>query len=198
MLRISHLLVLLVLSSAYTLGQTTIPQFKNFPAQGEYAGKNAPVVITSEDRRFRTRLKEAAQRKPNFAGHYVLTAWGCGAECLMGAVIDANTGKVHWFPHTICCWNEIDRDKNFTPIEFRLNSRLVVFTGLRNEQEGDQGAHFYELDTTGFKYLRTIKSAPAQPKIQAESQLEKWLRSSVAFSSLANYWPYSEASAMTL
>lgn len=102
MLRISYLLGLLVLSFALTSAQTRTPQFKDFPPNREYAGKNAPVIITAEDRLYRTRLREAAQEKPNFAGHYILTAWGCGAGCLMGAVIDANTGKVHWFPHTIC------------------------------------------------------------------------------------------------
>jgi len=91
----------------------------------------------------------------------------------MGAIIDANTGKVHWFPHTICCWSEIERDDSFTPIVFRLNSRLLVFTGIRNEQDGDQGAHFYEFDTTGFKYIRTIKSAAPQPQIQEDTQTEK-------------------------
>ncbi|HEX7333686.1 MAG TPA: hypothetical protein VF290_19450, partial [Pyrinomonadaceae bacterium] len=120
-------------------------------------GKNAPVIITRADRMFRTRLKEAAQEKPNFAGHYILTAWGCGAGCLMGAAIDANTGKVYWFPHTICCWNETERDDNFNPIEFRLSSRLVVFTGLRNEREGDQGAHFYEFDGKRFKFILTLR-----------------------------------------
>ncbi len=118
MLKTSYWLVLLVLSAAHTFGQTPIPPFKDFPAQGEYAGKNASVIITAGDRMYRTRLKDAAQEKPNFAGHYILTSWGCGAGCLMGAVIDANTGKVHWFPHTICCWNEIKRDDSFTPIVF--------------------------------------------------------------------------------
>jgi len=171
--KISFLLVLVVLSCVYTFGQTRIPQFKDFPAQGKYAGKNAPVIITGEDRMYRTRLKEAAQEQPNFAGHYVLAAWGCGAGCLMGAVIDVNTGKVHWFPHSICCWNDTGRDDNFTPIVFRLNSRLVVFIGLRNEQDSDQGAHFYEFAKTGFKYIRTIKSAATQPEIQAETQSER-------------------------
>ena len=156
------LLVFLFLSSAYTFGQSRIPQFKDFPAQGGYAGKNAPVIITSKDRMYRTRLNEAAQQKPNFAGHYILTTWGCGTGCLTGAVIDANTGKVHWLPHTICCWNEVERDDSFTPIVFRVNSRLIVFTGIRNEQDGDQGAHFYEFGTTGFKHIRTIKSSPTQ------------------------------------
>ena len=163
MLRMISLVIVMLAVSISTKGQTGIPQFKDFPVRGEYTGKNARVIITGEDRMYRTRLREAALEKPNFAGHYILTAWGCGAGCLMGAVIDANTGKVHWFPHTICCWGEIKRDDNFTPIVFRRDSRLVVFTGLRNEQDADQGAHFYEFDKTGFKFIRTIKSTATQP-----------------------------------
>lgn len=154
---ISCLLALLIVPSWSTFSQAGLPQFKDYPPGGEYRGQNAPVIITRADRMFRTRLREAAQEKPNFAGHYILTAWGCGAGCLMGAAIDANTGKVYWFPHTICCWNEIERDNNFTPIEFRLSSRLVVFTGIRNEREGDQGAHFYEFDGKRFKFIRTLR-----------------------------------------
>lgn len=157
-----RLFVLMLLLSAYTFGQTKTPQFKDYPALGRYAGKNAAVVITAQDRMYRTRLKEAAREKPNFAGHYILTAWGCGTECLMGAVIDANTGKVYWFPHAICCWNGVERDDNFTPIVFRPNSRLVVFTGARNEQEGDEGVHFYTFGARGFKHIRTVKSTKTQ------------------------------------
>jgi hypothetical protein len=168
MLRIGGLLVVTLALSISTKGQTRIPQFKDFPVKSEYAGKNAPVIITADGRMYRTRLREAAQEKPNFAGHYILAAWGCGAGCLMGAVIDANTGKVHWLPHTICCWNEIERDDGFSPIVFRLNSRLIVFTGLRNERDGDQGAHFYEFDETEFKFIRTIKSTATHSEIQPQ------------------------------
>jgi len=169
MLRISYLLAVIVTSVAVTFSQTSIPQFKDFPAKGKYVGKNAPVVITAKDRRFRTVLREAAHEKPDFAEHYILAAWGCGAACLMGAVIDANTGKVHWFPHTICCWNEMARDESFNPIVYKLNSRLIVFTGIRNEQDGDLGAHFYEFGPTGFKYIRTIKSTPAHVGLERSS-----------------------------
>src|SRR5688572_27905237 len=102
MSRINSLLALMIVACASSLGQTGTPQFKDYPPHGKYVGKNAAVIIRRDDRMFRTRLKEAAQEQPNFAGHYILTAWGCGAGCLIGAVIDANTGRVYWFPHTIC------------------------------------------------------------------------------------------------
>jgi hypothetical protein len=111
--------------------------------------------LTKEDRTFRARLRDASQGKPNLAGRYILTSWGCGTTCLMGAVIDAKTGKVIWFPLTICCWGS-DVDDNFNPIEFRLKSNLIVFSGLRNEKEGDNGAHFYKIEDGKFTHIRSI------------------------------------------
>jgi hypothetical protein len=76
---------------------------------------------------------------------------GCGAECLAGAVLDANSDEVHWFPGTICCWG--DTDDKFRPIEYRVDSRLIVFSGERNEKEGDDGMHFYEFRDGKFVHI---------------------------------------------
>ena len=135
-------------------GQNKVPQFKDFPAGKIYKGKNVPVKLTTADERmFRTRLREAAKEKPNFAGRYILTTWGCGTTCLMGAVIDAQTGKVYWWDFSICCWEDVD--ENFNPIEFRLDSRLIVFSGLRNE-DGTKGAHFYKFENGRFVFIKTV------------------------------------------
>jgi len=76
----------------------------------------------------------------------------------MGAVIDANSGAVLWFPHTICCWEaNVDR-----PIVFRLDSRLAVFMGARNEKEGDEGKHFYEFQDGTFVHVKSIMQATDQ------------------------------------
>jgi len=154
----THLILTLVLSLLLvdvSSSQNKVPHFKDYPVSEVYVGKNAPLVLSRDDMRFRTRLREAANEKPNFAGHYILAAWGCGAECLMGAVIDAKTGKVYWLPHTTCCWG-FDVDEKFQPIEFRLNSSLIVSSGLRNEKEGDNGAHFYKFENGRFVHLRSI------------------------------------------
>ena len=136
------------------MAQRRVPQFKDFPVDEAFVGKNAPVIITRDDRMFRTRIREAARGKPNFAGHYIVTTWGCGTSCLMGAAIDAKTGKVYWWNFSVCCWNDID--ENFRPIEFRLNSRLIVFSGVRNEKEGDDGAHFYKFEKGRFVHVRSV------------------------------------------
>jgi hypothetical protein len=90
----------------------------------------------------------------NFAGKYVLTLWGCGTECLMGAALNVTTGKVVWIPFTLCCAGDLStNDPGFEPIEARKNSRLVVFTGLRNE-DGPLASWFYTIEGDHWK-LRT-------------------------------------------
>ena len=131
--------------------QNAVPQFTAYPATEAYKGRGAPLVLGRDDRTFRTRLRFAAAQRPNFAGHYILTAWGCGAECLMGALIDANSGHVHWIPFTICCWPfEID-----DPIAYRLDSTLVVFSGTRNEKDGDNGTHYYQFKDGKFLLIKS-------------------------------------------
>lgn len=145
----------LTLLSGGAAAQRRVPQFKDFPVSEAYTGRNAPLILTRDDRMFRTRLRAASKGKPNFAGHYILTAWGCGTSCLVGAVIDAKTGKVYWWNFSICCWGH-DVDDNFQPIEFRLNSKLIVFSGARNEKEGDNAAHFYKFENGRFIHLRSL------------------------------------------
>ena len=152
--------VALTLWTGSVVAQRRMPQFKDYPVSETYIGKNAPLILTREDKMFRTRLREAAREKPNFAGHYILTAWGCGTSCLMGAVIDAKTGKVYWWNFSICCWG-YDVDDKFRPIEFRLNSKLIIFSGVRNEKDGDDGAHFYKFENGRFVHLRSV-SKPAR------------------------------------
>ena len=73
----------------------------------------------------------------------------------MGAAVNLKTGHVVWLPSTICCW-PMDADDKFQPVLFRLNSTLIVLSGLRNEKEGDQGAHFYRIQGEQFVHVRDI------------------------------------------
>lgn len=136
--------------------QQRVPQFKDFPAGEQYRGKSHAVVLAGDARRFRTRLKDAAKGKPNFAGHYIVAIWGCGTECLEGAIIDVKTGRVYMLPFTLCCWRMVDDD--FKPLEFRSNSKLMVFSGARNEKDNDNGAHYYKFENNRLIFLRSIKA----------------------------------------
>ena len=130
-----------------------VPQFRDYPVKEVYRRKTAPLVLTRKDRMYRTMLSEAAKtQKPNFAGHYILTYWGCGTTCVDGAIIDAKTGRVYWWDFTVCCWPvEVEE-----PIVVKLNSRLIVFAGARNEKENDIGTHFYKFQNGRFVHVRSV------------------------------------------
>lgn len=152
----SHVFIFLFLTicSSAALAQSNVPRFKEYPAE-VYNGPTAPLVLSRDDRNYRTRLRWAAKnQKVNFAGHYILTFWGCGTTCLVGAVIDAKTGKVYWWDFSLCCW--VETDDKFNPLEFRPDSRLIVFSGSRNEKDDDNGAHFYRFDNGRLIHLRSI------------------------------------------
>lgn len=122
------------------------PQFADYPAPPGYAGPSAkPRLLDANSRKFASVLREAAHRPPDFAGRHVLASWGCGASCVMSAAIDAKTGAVAWLPFTVCCWPADVQE----PLEHRLDSRLLVVHGSRNEQGG--GTHYYLFDGRRFK-----------------------------------------------
>ena len=139
----------------FSTPQDRAPQYTDYPVRVSNVQRNAPLVLGPKDKEFRTRLRETVKEKPNFAGHYIVGIWGCGAGCVMGAVIDAQTGKVIWLPHTTCCW-DANVDDKFEPVDFRLNSSLIVFTGMRNEKEDDNGTHFYNFKNGRFIHIRSV------------------------------------------
>lgn len=136
--------------SSVAFGQVPNPRFPQYPVAERYHGPQAVPKLTSGTAawHFRTRIREAARQQPNFAGHYILAAWGCGAECLSSAIIDVRTGTVYFNDVSVCCWFSSDTTKkpeNFEPIDFRLNSRLIVFTGLLGE-EGRNAPHYFTFE----------------------------------------------------
>ena len=145
-MKLQDLLLLcgLPLASTEALAQSA-PRFADYPVAPLYTGKTAaPVLATKDAREFRTMLRQAAAGKTNFAGHYILATWGCGSSCVSGGIIDARSGAVTMLPFTTCCFREV-HDK-FEPIEVRPASRLIVFSGARDEKEDDMGQHFYAFE----------------------------------------------------
>jgi hypothetical protein len=150
--------LLLTLAPALVAAQERLPRFSDYPAKQIYRGKVArPVFTTRAQREYRTRLRDAVSTddRPNFAGRYYVAIWGCGSACISSGIIDARTGAVSMVPFTISGWREIHDD--FEGVTFRQYSRLIVFSGERNEK-GDIGQHFYVVENNG--RLRHVKSVP--------------------------------------
>jgi hypothetical protein len=147
--RVAVISILCVLWTTVSWAQQ--PRFSDFPAD-VYTGRNAPVRLTTEmDRAYRTRLREGATQRVDFAGHYTIAVWGCGTDCLSGAAIDVQTGVPVWLPGTVCCIPPELSDR-FEKIASRPNSRLLVVSGLINEA-GEPMTHYYLMDNGRLVHL---------------------------------------------
>lgn len=108
--------VVLLLSAPPALAQSTDALMAKYPAGAPFKGKPAAVNLAShkDARMFRTRLREAAPKGPNFAGHMTVVTWGCGTSCQAVALIDARNGRVYFGPTASL------------GVKHRLDSRLLA------------------------------------------------------------------------
>lgn len=126
-----------------------LPTFRDYPVKEFFDGmSHPPILLTPEQHRFRTRILEGVetgsgvwidgesgkeQNKPgaNFAGHYIVIVWGCGAACLRMAVSDAKTGTVYSPPLSagglalplLMLPMSVGRSPD---LEYRRDSRLMI------------------------------------------------------------------------
>lgn len=159
---------LLIVGSTSPARAQRAPQFADFSVTGVYMGpRAAPILNTPDKLAYRTRIRNAAKLAPNFAGEHVLEYWGCGTSCTNLVVVNSRTGEVFMPPfgaqggESLYTPETADR---FERLQWRLNSRLIVINGRRNEDEEIDAHHYYEFDGRGFRHIRTL---PAKPVAQA-------------------------------
>jgi hypothetical protein len=135
--------------------QDPLPTFADYPATGKLKGKPARARIRTKDARmYRTAITEGAKEGPNFAGHYTIVQWGCGTACLGFAIVDANTGRVTMSPFYVGMGYDLgDELRERDLIEYKLDSRLLIVTGTRDDR--GQGQYFYAWDGKRLKLVRT-------------------------------------------
>jgi hypothetical protein len=109
-----------------------LPRFKDYPVTKVWRGKAAPLKVNdSVERMFQSTLRRAAIDPPNFAGHYRLARWGCGAECMVGALIDLRTGQINAAPlanksNDASRFNICQSAYYPSEIKHRVDSRLII------------------------------------------------------------------------
>ncbi len=136
---------LLVALSSVAHAQRAVT-FADCPVKLEAAHKTPRLVFDAKSRQYRSEITNAAGGPPNFAGHYILAQWGCGAGCVMAAAIDTKTGHVSSLPFTVSDW-----PLNVTePLNFHVNSCLLVVQGSRNESK-QHGTYYYAFDGKSFR-----------------------------------------------
>ena len=142
------------------------PRFGMYPAKTLEKTRPAPVDLNSDPsaRMFRTRLRNGAAKGPNFAGHYTVVVWGCGASCVTFAIVDSLTGRVIFWSPGIDGTNLGEDTEDFEKegstgglqLRFRLNSNLLVSVGALNEDENNQGAFYYLIKDGHLKLLYSV------------------------------------------
>ena len=164
---------------ALLLAGTDVPRFEDYPQPTDWHGPVAPIkLITRSERMFRTRLTEASQEQPDFAGHYKFAGWGCGSNCGAGAIVDLQTGEVYAPPlggkgegwqRWISCTALFDG----TGYEYHPNSRLmIVRCGWNFDQDGKNRPDVYYLlwEKTQFRQLLHIPAKPQNHTAKSPSK----------------------------
>ncbi len=144
--------------------QGDFPRFTDYPASGKpYAGRIARMKVPRDlGENLRLRVKESLgdDDKPGIAGRYIRLTWPCGTACVGTGLMDAKTGRVIMLPH-MSGWGDVTNE--FEPIEDRLNSRLIVLSGIRDEN-GISGRHFYLMNNGRLRHLRSVEVERSFPQ----------------------------------
>ena len=141
------------------------PRFEQFPPRDRFTGQPTPVNLRSHPmaRQYRAVLQKGAAAGPNFAGHFTIVGWGCGASCVTFAVVDARTGSVH-FPRNFhgVLGNHLATD-DFEPtgngywgLRYRIDSELLILLGALDEDENREGATYYVFRNGTFRHVYSV------------------------------------------
>jgi len=147
------------------LQQNPLPTFDQFTVIDFFTGSPAkPILSTRAHRRFQSMIRSGAAKGPNFAGHYTIAIWGCGASCISGVVVDAKSGAVRNLPFAVLtnglstfADGKTAADSDFEPLSFNLKSRLLVAHGCPEEETC--GLYYYEWLASRFRLLRKIPAS---------------------------------------
>jgi hypothetical protein len=148
--------VFLIMSAAVPAQKPTSarPDFKAFAVEKVYAGAPAAPKLSRNQRTFRSKIREGAKSKVEFAGHYTVPRWGCGSGCSTFVIVDSITGAVYNGFNVAdlpAAW--IEKHGEQEQMEFRPDSRLIKINGCINEQN----CGFYDyamIQGKGLKLLR--------------------------------------------
>ena len=162
------LMFILGLLSIAFLANAKTPKFTDYSVNKVYQGKSAKLLIKSDfERNYITRLNWALGEKPNFAGEYIITYWGCGAGCRVHSIINKRTGEVldDGFGGEIGPYLE----------NFKLNSRLIVSHGPEYDKNGDEiedgkyFTYFYIIEKNKLRLIgKELRKRPDYFEIYAE------------------------------
>ncbi len=98
-------------------------QFDHFKADIIYKGKLAPPDFSTDPKakHFITRIREGCEAEGvNFAGHYTIIEWGCGALCQEMAIVDRISGQI------IYSHIPFDTADGHSGTRYKIDSRMLI------------------------------------------------------------------------
>ena len=148
------LVVLVVAAEMLAAPDDPRPRFEYFAVNTIYHGRPALPRLTGDQRFFRTMIRRGAKSKVEFAGHYTVPMWGCGASCSTFVIADSISGKVYEFLSVTDLPDEVGQSGQPPErFEFHANSRLFKINGCPNER--DCGFYDYEMvEGVGLELVR--------------------------------------------
>jgi hypothetical protein len=147
--------VLLVIGAgAWAQHKNSRPAFKDYAVEKIYMGAPAAPRITPDWRNFRTRIREGAKSRVEFAGHYTMPRWGCGTGCSMFVIVDSIRGRVYGgFSVADISIDWLDKHPELPRMEFQPRSRLLKINGC----PGETNCGFYDYEMIEGKGLKLVR-----------------------------------------
>src|SRR5215469_12641927 len=131
--------------AARTEKPTWALKFADYAEERGFIGKPAaPQPASKRQKMFRSAIRQAAAKGPNFAGHFTVAEWGCGAGCASFVIVDAINGKTFDPPFKTVAMPLVEGGRLYQGVVYHLNSRLLIVDGCPDEDDAKCGTYYYE------------------------------------------------------
>ena len=142
----------------------SLHRFEEFAVPREIVTNPAlPRIEGRAAKLYRTQIRRAARKSPDFAGHFRVARWGCGTCCQQFAIVDLRTGKVSFPGFTVSCGlNPREPLQREAGLFYRADSRLFIVSGIRREGTA-AGVWYYEWRNGGLTLVKADLAARPSP-----------------------------------
>ena len=141
----NRFLAIFVLAAVAPLLAAEPPAFEAYRVEEIWSGTPAPVDVQSSGpwKVYRSNLRRAQAKGPNFAGRLTVALWNCGVRCTQVVVLDTATGK------------PVGDLKASTGVRFRLDSELFIANPPESIPQGDKHTktRYYRFSGGGFEEI---------------------------------------------
>jgi hypothetical protein len=143
-------------SLSLSADQKHVPRFIDYPVGHIYRGKTHALLAKYKDAIPKTGVLDAPKQKADFAGHYIVIQGSCGTGCSTLSAMDARTGEIYDFGHTL-----IEDWPSDTPkVHYQLTSNLVILHATLDEKPATNGTYYYVFKGNHFVRLWYIHTKP--------------------------------------